>query len=215
MEGVDLELLNFWIHKLHLEICQDGLRLKLKACAQDFLHSFTLPVSKDPVKILAFLGYDTEVDITKLTEKNLFEYLCTSTRLNPKFIAYTSFKGPHAKNALHARFNDYLKEKGYPLPRSLDNNDKKELEALSKELRDHAIEFFEKQDEILAYAQKYQFITKVFEQRQHLPTHTMFDFNRFIVLYGLKAIATMETATLQKRWNNFTKSNWSQLDLFC
>lgn len=215
MEQVDssLELLNYWIHKLDMEICQDTLRLKLKAYKNDCLNGFRLPLSKDPVKILAFLGFDTDVDYTKLTEKNLFEYLCTSTRLSPKFISYTGFKGPHAKSTQAKRFNDYLREKHYPT--SVDENDAHERRELAKKLRDHAIEFFEKEDDLIGYAQQHQLLTKVFEQKQKLPVHTMFDFNKFIVLYGLKAIANMETSVLQTRWNKFTRTNWSQLDMFC
>jgi len=88
---MDLDLLNVWITNLGFEIKKDKLYLQLKAHYKDPINFYVMYLSNNKDKILEFFGFDTSIDYDHLTEKNVFEYLCTSTKLNPEFIMYTGF----------------------------------------------------------------------------------------------------------------------------
>ena len=209
-----LGLINYYLERQDLHIHDGMLRLKLKCHTHDYARSFIQPLCNDTLKILSFLGYDPTIDFEKLSKKNLFVYITSSTKLNPLFINYTdSFKGPFAKTSLQKEFNEYLLSQNYK--KYLYMHDNIALEEEKRKLRDDAIVYFNKQDDIDTYASQYKFFNKLFEQRAKLPTNTFFDYNKFIVLHGIKSIISMSDEELKRKWLSFSKDNWSALDIFC
>jgi hypothetical protein len=209
-----IDLLNPWIERLDLHIHENTLRLQLKSHTNDHMMSYTLPLSSNPVEIFAFLGYDTAVRYSDLTEKNKFEYLCTSKILHPKYIVPLGDNVKRGyKNKVHKRYDEYLSNKQYP--KFVTNIDGAHLEHLKKDLRKRAIAFFHKENEIETYISQYKLMNKLFEQRDKIPKDSFYDFNKFVVLHGIKSIVGMQHEEFCKEWKQFIDSNWSQLNMFC
>ena len=118
----------------------------LKAYKKDPFGAYVICLTENKKHALAFLDYDTSVEYDLLTERNLFAYLDTSTRLSPEFIRYCGFKGPHAKNKLHERYNKHLIEEhgGY---KKNDNSHYVRRHELSQKLKHAAISYFGKEKE--------------------------------------------------------------------
>jgi hypothetical protein len=207
---MDFELLNYWIHRLDFDIRKDKLYLQLKACSKDSLNGYIMFLSDDKNKILEFFGFDTTIEYDKLTEKNMFEYLCTSTKLSSGIIVYNGgFKGPYAKNALHKKFNNYLLTKEYFIER-----DYAKIYETRNAMVKEAIAYFDKMKDYEEYKSSKLFIDSVMDKYKLLKTKTdtvWCDFERFIILYGAYRIAEMPEEEMFELWNNFRKQNWSGL----
>lgn len=203
---MDFRLLNFWIHKLHLNIeYPHQLYLKLKSHKKDFLHSHVILLSQDKNKILEFLGFDTSIQYDLLSEKNMFEYLCTSKWLNPQYIKYCGGMkgGPYAINKTHSRFDQYLKNKEYK--RSSDSD---------RDIVNVALQFFDKHEEYTKYKNLRSIIEKV-EKKETLVKCNHDDFIKFTLLYGVLQISTMNDEEFVRKWTEFIKFNWSGLRVMC
>jgi hypothetical protein len=217
---MDFELLNFWIHKLGFDVRHDKidetcyLYLSLKADKEDFMNSHIVQLSSNKDEVLQFFGFDVTVKYDNLTEKNLFEYLCTSSILKPSFIKYCSFKGPHPKNKLHEKFNKYLQDKNY-----LRQDDNITIKQQSTVLRNDAISYFGKQQEFLEYKEKRKIFDDIVKKRQYLkttyPKHSYTDFSLFLVIYGIIDVAAMDETKFKNEWEDFSKQNWSGARRFC
>ena len=106
---LDIDLLNFWIEKLDLFIYEDALYAKLYA---PFFGKYHFFLSNDKKEILDFFGYDITCEYDNMTEKNMFEYLCTSTKLSHNDIKLSHpLKGDCLKTKTHVKFNTYLQNK--------------------------------------------------------------------------------------------------------
>jgi hypothetical protein len=212
---MDFELLNFWINKIGLDIHNDldnglyhpKLYLSLKAYKDDPVYTYALLLSENKNDILRYLGFDTTVEYDKLSEKNTFEYLCTSTKLDPKYIWYCGFKGPHAKNKLHSKFNEYLKDKNYPK-----GKDHVQINVLD------AISFFGKESEYEEYKTKRALMDCIMQKKDILKQngndYNYSCFSRFITVYGIIPVTVMNDAELIEKWTEFKNQNWSCLTLF-
>lgn len=207
---MDFELLNFWVNKLGFDIKHDKidepcrLYLSLRADKEDFMNSHIIQLSSSKDAILQFFGFDITVKYDNLTEKNLFEYLCTSSILKPCHIRYCSFKGPHPKNKLHEKLNKYLLDKNYQHKDF--NIDVKEQRIV---LRNDAISYFGKKKEFMEYKEKRKLFDSIVEKRNSLTKHSYIDFNLFLVIYGILNVASMNVDTFKGLWEDFSTQNWS------
>lgn len=207
---MDFELLNFWINKLNLDIRHDydygkekpRLYILLKAYDDDFLYTYVLLLSENKNDILEYLGFDTTIEYDKLTENNMFEYLCTSTKLNPANIQYCGFKGPCPKNTLHSKFNKYLLNKNY----SKDN----QKHVLNNE---QIITFFKKVNDYEEYKNKRSLMNIVMCKNKILHGKHK-EFSRFITVYGIISVSKMNDVELIEKWKDFNTENWSILKVF-
>lgn len=211
---MDFELLNFWIHSIGFNIKHDKLDepcylyLLLKADKEDIMNSYIILLSSNTESILQFFGFDTTIKYDDLTEKNLFEYLCTSSILKPCNIKYCSFKGPHPKNKLHEKFNKYLMNKYYPQQHS-DICVKQQRIVL----RNDAISYFQKEKDFSEYKEKCKVFDNILQKRKYLkatlPHFSFADFNLFLVIHGMLNVASMNMETLKTVWDDFSNQNWS------
>lgn len=209
---MDFELLNSWVHYLHFDIrhekVEDNPRLymSLKAHANDYLYSYVLLLSESKNDILDFLGFNTSIEYDKLTEKNVFEYLCTSSRLKPQFIQYNSFKGPHAKNKHHDAFDKYLVKKDFQKS-GCDRS--KECRIFSQD----AINYFQKEKEYTSYKENRKLLDIVNEKQSLIKSHysDTTRFNRFIAVHGILKIVSMNNDEFLAAWSEFSTQNWSGL----
>lgn len=228
---MDFELLNFWIRSLNLDIRHEKitnnprLYISLKAYTNDPMYAFVILLSEDRKSILTFLGFDTSIEYDKLTEKNIFEYLCTSSRLDPAFIKYCGFKGPHAKNRMHQKFNDYLVAKKFRNSAKRDDDYfSQEKQAVNIYAQD-AISYFGKEKEYIDYKEKRKLIDKVMEKKYYLRDNLkengnnslslMIDnFSQFITVYGIYHVSQMSFDEFETKWKDFINQNWSGLRIF-
>jgi hypothetical protein len=185
---MDLELLNFWINRLNFDFRRKQLFVILPAHERDPGHCYCLLLSDDPDKILTFFGFDTSINYDKLSLNNQFEYLCTSTKLDPKFIDYCGFKGPTPKNRIHSKFDIYLKSKNYP--KSMKYQDNSEI--LADQLLKEAIIFFDKSNEYESYKQQFTLLNNLMKQKRKLPDN--YDFNRFCLLHNIYTIINFDSS---------------------
>lgn len=217
---MDFELLNFWISKLGFDIKHDKLDepcrlyLSLQADKADFMNSHIIHLSSNKDAILQFFGFDNTVKYDSLTEKNLFEYLCTSSILKPFYIRYCSFKGPQPKNKLHEKLNKYLIDKNYP--RRDFNIDIKQQ---TTNFKNGAISYFGKEKEYLEYKEKRKIFDEIAQKRHFLTTnyqkHSYMDFNLFLMIHGIINVASMDENTFKSVWEDFSKQNWSGARRYC
>jgi hypothetical protein len=174
-----------------------------------------LLLSENKKDILTFFGFDTSIEYDKLTEKNTFEYLCTSTRLKPMYIQYTGFKGPYAKNKEHEKFNEYLKGKHYPRRSSSNDEYYKQLALEKQSYTNDAIEFFKKENAYIEYKERKKLLDKVMEKHDAIKglesRYIWCDFSQFIKLHGVLNIAEMSIDKVTALWNQFKTQNWSGL----
>lgn len=213
---MDFELLNFWVHHLHFDVRHERLEdnprlyLSLKAHNNDSLCSYVLLLSESKKDILEFFGYDTSIEYDRLTEKNVFEYLCTSSRLKPQFIQYSSFKGPRAKNKQHTEFNKYLERKEFPRRGSDYCNQRTQLCRIYSQ---DAVNFFQKEKEYTAYKENRKILDAVNRKTSlvNLKESAATSFSKFIAVHGVLNIATMDDDTFVAAWDKFIKQNWSGL----
>lgn len=211
---MDFELLNFWIHNIGFDIRHDKvdepcyLYLSLKADKEDIMNSYIIKLSSNKDAILQFFGFDITIKYDDLTEKNLFEYLCSSSILKPSFITYCGFKGPHPKNKLHDKFNKYLVDKHYP-----QQQDNEYIKQQRNVLRNDAITYFQKENDFSEYKAKCKIFDNILQKRKFLnaslakPSYV--DFNLFLLIHGMLNVAGMDIETFKNLWNDFSKQNWS------
>lgn len=217
---MDFELLNFWIRKLGFNVRHDKidescyLYLSLKADKEDFMNSHIVQLSSNKDEVLQFFGFDITVKYDSLSERNLFEYLCTSSILRPSYIQYSSFKGPRSKNKLHEKFNKYLLDKNYQR-----QDDNITIKRQSIVFKNDAISYFGKQQEFLEYKEKRKTFDDIVKKRQYLktsyPKHSYTDFQLFLVVYGIINVAAMDENTFKTVWEDFSKQNWSGARRYC
>lgn len=212
---MDFELLNFWISKLRLHVKHTHthndpcLYLYLKAHDNDFLYSYCILLSTKKNAILEFFGFDTSVNYDELTEKNLFQFLSTSTKLHPSFIQYCGFKGPHPKNKLHGKYNEYLKTEYF----SIHNNDTNCQHAVELYAR-KAISFFGRENKIKEYMDKKALFNAVMAKRDLLEEQYKDDiskFSSFVSVYGIINVSEMDANLLIQAWKAFLDQNWTGL----
>lgn len=207
---MDFELLNFWIRSLRFNIVHKDITLEpclcisLKAHKHDMLYSHSIPLSRNKNAILEFFGYDTSVKYENLTEKNLFEYLCTTNKFQHSLVKYCSFKGPHAKNKQHERFDRYLREKF----KGLQKNDKFEQRHNIVTFMNDAISYFGKEKEFADYVEKKDILSKVMN-KMYSRNLEHDNFKSFILVYGIIGISKMTEDAFNETWNDFVSHNWS------
>lgn len=201
----------------HYADTQPQLYLLLKAYSKDPLYSYVLPLSNNKIDILTFFGFDTSIEFDKLTEKNTFEYLCTSSILDPKHIQYTGgFKGPYAINKLHEKFNDYLKNKKYPKPTAYNEEYYTKKKNVRDTFKKNALAFFNKENEYNEYKSHRDILEKVYAKfdiikNAKLDKDNFVDFERFVILHGVYKVSQMNENELYKLWSEFVAQNWSGL----
>lgn len=156
-------------------------------------------------------GFDTTIDYDKLTERNTFEYLCTSVRLKPWYISYCGFKSQHAKNKLHEKFNSYLVEKSYaknPYDISFSQQHKNEFRMYLQD----AVSFFGKEKEYSLYKKNQKLLDCVYKKTELLKGMRVYHnerckFKLFIGVHGVYKIAEMDDETFVKEWDEFLGQN--------
>lgn len=209
---MDVELLNFWVNNLRFHIEHDNtnkepsLYLSLKVHKYDIIDSHVILLSNNKNAILEFFGYDTSINFDKLTERNMFEYLCTSKKLHPCFIKYCNFKTRHPKNKLHSKFDEYLKKRYHC-------NDKIDIIDIKQEriiFLNNAISFFGKDKEYDEYKKKRNLLNDVFKKMELIETATT-DFRFFVLVYGIYQVAQMTDEEIKNNWSKFKSENWSGL----
>ena len=200
---MDLELLNFWINRLKFDYRHNQLFVLLPAYDDDIFNTYCLKLSEDTKQILDFFGFDTTIKYDKLTLNNMFEYLCTSTKLDPRYIEYCGFKGPYSKNLIHSKFDKYLKNKNYP-------RDTKNLESTANKLLNESIIYFKKSEEYNKYKKHFDILNKLFKQKAKFENN-IDDFRKFCVLYGIYNIINFDDNMLKTKWEEFKSENWSGL----
>lgn len=198
---MNIELLNIWINDLGFYIKDDTLYLKLKV---PLFRRYSLQLSLNKNDILDFFGFDATFEYDNMTERNQFEYLCTSTKLLPSDICHYTFKDfPNSKQ--HARFDEYLKKK---------YNAKQLLEPERKTIwRKDAIRYFKKENEYDIYLSQCDMCLRAKKLSEKLNVIDMSQFFAFIMLYGLKNIIEFDETTLFNKWDVFSHMNWSHLSL--
>jgi hypothetical protein len=199
---MDLELINFWLRRHLLYIRNDSLYTELNAYNDDPLHSYKLFLSNDKRKILEFFGYNIEVEYDNLKEINLFEYLCTSKKLDNDYIAYCGFKGPFAKNKQHKKLNDYLVKKSFEHKNNFPRDD-----TLQKE----AIIFFNVNMKI--YKFQYDLMNQIFDKKIKLPQHSYEKLSNFLLLHGIDNFMKWSDEELLDKWNKYKNVDWKILDI--
>jgi len=215
---MDFELLNFWISKLGFDICHNDICtnpkffVSLKAHSGDVMKTYRILLSENKNNILEFLGFDNTIAYNALSEKNTFEYLCTSSLLNPIHIQYCGFKGPHAKNKQHKKFDEYLKNKQY---HHLHGD-----VYCAKEDRDHllqrSISFFNKENEFIEYIERKGTMNKLMKKHRLLKNYDNIewdDFKMFLILNGIMDVLQTDDDTLFTKWDAFKTQNWSGLKM--
>lgn len=206
---MDLELLNFWINNLGLSISNDSLFVHLKAYSNDPLKAHIIKLSEKKQDILAYFGFDTSIEYEKLTEKNLFVYLSSSSKLKPEFIHYYGFKGSSPKNAQHSRYNKYLLEE-FSTPK-YDDKYYQKCFVVAKKYKKSAILHFNKKDEYEKYIEKRKLLDKLFEQRERLGKTHFDHFQRFVALHGIMNVVEWDDDKLRSEYAKFIQDNWSCL----
>lgn len=211
---MDLDLINFWISDLKMSINENTLYLHLKSYKHDPIYSYIIPLCSDKKNILSFLGFDASLEYDKMTIKNQFEYLCTSSKLNPKYISYLHFKGPGPKNMSHSKFNAHLLEKYKYIRPPQHDYDAIKQEAIK--WKSEALSYFNKDKEYKTYQYQYDIFERLEEARMKVHKsnkegYTYKDFERFMFLHGLTNIIKWDDEILLDRWVRFKNSNWSPL----
>ncbi len=207
---MDLELLNFWISDFKMSIQDDNLFLHLKSYKKDTIYSYILPLSDNRQDILNFFGYDNTVEYDKMTQKNQFEFLCTSTKLNPKYISYLPFK----TRANHIKFNVFLLEKyKYIRPPEQDRN---AIKQEGRKWKLEALNYFNKENDYRIYKQQCYIFESLENARNKVYTenHNYKDFEKFMLLHGITNIIKWNYELLIKEWKRFKNSNWSPLSMY-
>lgn len=210
---MDFELLNFWISKLHFNIHHEPnktpkLYVNLEAYTGEPFYSYSLLLSNNKNDILKFFGFDTTIEYDKLSERNLFVYLTSSTKLKPENISYVSFKGPSAKNNKHSKFNKYLIKKYSPDHKTC---------SINYEIIEKAIKYFHREKQYQEYIEQKEFLNCIESKKSIIKTYDnnyQKNINRFLLLYGLSNISIMKDETLITLWDNFKKQNVSGLNSF-
>jgi hypothetical protein len=211
---MDFELLNFWINKIGFDIRHDKvdehcyLYMSLKADKEDFMNSYIILLSSNRDAILQFFGFDISIKYDSLSERNLFEYLSTSSILKPYYLKFCSFKGPRPKNKLHEKFNKYLLDKNYP-----QKDDNISIKQQSINFKNDAISYFGKEKEFLEYKEKRAIFDSINQKKHYLmsnqPEQSYVDFTSFLAVHGIINVASMNEETLMITWDAFSKQNWS------
>jgi hypothetical protein len=218
---MDFELLNFWIARLNFDISHKNtsenpkLYVSLNAYSDDFTSSYSILLSENKNSILEFLGYDNTIKCDNLSEKNTFEYLCTSSFLNPMHIRFCGFKGPYAKNKQHQNFNEFLKKKQYYSLKGEEYYITQQEDKTS--LLRRAISFFGKQEAFREYVEKKDTMDQVMLKYKYLKKSYSIEwsnFKNFLILYGMLNVINMDDDILLVNWNEFKKENWSGLSIF-
>lgn len=207
---MDFELLNFWIEDYNFSILEDDdnkvkLYLRLKSCNTDILRSGQFLLCSDKNKILNFFGYDNSIEYDYLKSYNQYEYLCSSTKLLPRYIRYRGFKGPRAKDSNHEKFNKYLMNK-YKSGSHI--NDYSLLCVHKRTWLDKAIQFFEKEKEYREYLDNRLVLDKLFKRKDDLKID--FDnFRKFICLHGVINMTNWDNDKLKKEFDIFISGYWA------
>lgn len=207
---MDLELLNCWLQRYNMDICNNTLFMNLKECNTDVCHSYALKLSENTKEILDYLGFDAKVNYDALTLKNQYEYLCTSTKLCPNHIVYKGFKDTFKKKE-HQHYEKYLKTKYNNLQR--EELTKQERRKFMKD----AIDFFGKDTEYQRYKEHYKILTTFIEVMKpiyNLHEYSQTDKRRFVKFYGVSQIVSMSEEEVKEKYLSFVAQNWSGLILF-
>ena len=212
---LDLELLNLWINRLYFDIRGQTLYLSLKAFSDDPCYSYVLPLSSDRPRILEFFGFDTSRDYDHMTTFNQFEYLCSSSKLDPKYISYFSFKGPGPKNQSEAKFEKYLVSKRYPRFQ-YDSVEYAELHKHRVSLKKEGVSFFEKEAKYQRYLEQRKMLNSVIAVKNKLEGGKVLygEFSKFLILHGMYNVLAWDVQTLEEKWLSFKTDNWSGLLVF-
>lgn len=198
---MDLELLNYLVNKLDFFVAGNELKIRLPACDEDKSNKVIFPLSKDSNKILAFFGYDINVEIGHMTERALFNYLASSKRLNQ--IEHIK----PAKNAQHQRFSKFLKSS---FPEHTDETiDRESIQQIKKS----AFAFFDKTKDYQVYQYQFQLLNNANKVREKLKADPD-QFSRFMKLHGMNTVIKSDAEELNYRWEKFLSANWSCMDFF-
>lgn len=207
---MDFELLNFWIEDYNFSILENDkkvkLYLRLKSCSKDILRSSLFLLCSDKNKILDFFGYDNSIEYDYLKSYNQYEYLCSSTKLLPRYIKYRGFKGPIAKDLNHKNFNKYLMTK-YKSS-SYINDDYSLLSDHKRRWLDKAIQFFEKEKEYQEYLDNRLVLDQVLKIKDELKINFN-DFKRFICFHGITNIKNWDNDKFKKEFDKFISDGWN------
>jgi hypothetical protein len=202
---MDFELLNYFIRYLPFHVQKDTLFLRLPGCERDIFNLHEMPLTDDPLKILDFFGYDTTIEYTKLSQSNIFVYLTNSTKLDPAFICHDGFKGPHAKNNIHKKFNQHLVCEYQHLKKHRPHQD-----VCEKWIVD-AIKYFNKLNEFNTYQSQKAIIDKALQFHVATDKDTRKGYDRFVLLHGVYTVASMTRLQFEDAWVKFKRENWSSL----
>ncbi len=210
---LDISLLNQWINRLNFDIRDDRLFINLKAFTEDIGNTFILPLTDNKKDILDFFGFDTTIDYDNLKEKDMFEYLCTSNKLNPLFITYYGFKGPSPRTKLESKFNDFLLSKKYTHFKFIEHSDM--LDKIQEELLNDSIKFFKKEQAYKKYKIKFELLDKVVTIKQKINDKMTYGkFSKFLILHGIFNVVKWNDEVLNLKFNEFKNENWSGLITF-
>jgi hypothetical protein len=212
----DLRLLNYLVGRLRMHVTDSGtLCLKLWLCRNDHGYCFEMPLTSDRSKILEFLGFDTSVRYDSLGQEELFEFLCSSSVLNPAYINYDSFKDC-SEIKQHAAFNAFLIAKKY-------SQGSEDRESAIKALHSAAIKKFGVKDKYEHYERQRVLADAVIDKERALEPVEQDDaarkkwraeWKRFVAYYGIRAIAAWEQEHLASRWEKFRERSWRSFDCF-
>ena len=202
---MDVSLLNFWIEKIDFYIQNDVLYITLYV---PMFKTYYLQLTNDKNKILDFFGFDISIEYDKLSERNLFEYLCTSKNLSHNDITLLTIKD-FIPSKLHRKFNEYLKNK-YHINDTLYIN----FESTEKDWKQYAIKYFNKDKEYECYKSQYELFAKCKScfKKLHLNESDKPKFFSFMMVYGIKNIIDVTDLELKSKWDVFDLMNWSSLE---
>ena len=190
-----MDLLNFLIQHEGLLVKNNVLYITLPAHEGDTQLHYHLELSTNSTEIYGYLGYDATVNVSKLTEKNLFEYLTTSPKLD-------SFYSGDFKGAKQTRFLKFLETKGF---RRFDGYYQKNMAALT---------CFQKHREYEIYKFQHAMLSTVASKSNIVSPTSQDQFYQFLLLHGVNTISKIDDEELLERWNKFTKVSWSGLMAF-
>lgn len=205
---MDLELLNYWIKKMNFNIHEDTLYMSLESCDIDFCNTCKFVLSSNKNKILEFFGYDTTIDYDHLKSYNIYEFLCTSTKLLPNNIQYDGFKGPSAKNSEHVKYNKYLLQK-------YSDNKKYRIDDIEnnkfiKKFNEDAIKFFKKENNFELYKFNFNILNKLFKKKENIEKINHSEFCKFVSLHGILTIIKWSDDKFYDEWDLYKKSLWNE-----
>ena len=209
---MDISLLNYYIERIGFIIDDGKLFFVSKGNDRDFSNSYRIFLTSDSRDMLKFFGYDVTIPYDKLSERDLWSYLTSSTMLTQTHLSLTNdFKGPRAKNKYHKRFSDFLRKQFGSDYRQLDDK-------LTETWHRSAVSYFGIDNQYAEYLNQKKIVDKIFYLYEINVSEKSIDSYKtlqlFVRLHGVRSIAAWDDDKFLEKWKEMLLENWSNLVCF-